>query len=411
MKENIRKHLEIYKMNIKESSDAGGDEVISLIKNYTGENQMINDFKGRLLFNKELTPKQKSAAEDFFTNEKLRKTILSNLDPSNELGRRITKKGIETYLTLLKTDKKFLFKPKDDRNVKVGTPSEAWTKRNIDDLKKFQEKLSDEQLSKWVNLPDGGGILRDKIDEILEILENKPESFFGFIENGEWSIVNKLDTNWSNWFRIIAELDSENKLVGNTPEEKIENFFKQVPVSNFLHPNSLNGLRELEQQYNIEIPTISRAEYEILKEFNKDFLNVRQRILKSTLAGDRNEENIRGTFKLFLPKENNEISIIDFSSHGNRVDQVFGVDMMIHMYVPEISNQKYWVPIQAKSDKDKANKSKLLEHNIDGIAIFPTKNPELKPKGEYAYLTKRNGTERSLSDLLEYNQQMSTKKG
>lgn len=411
MREDIKKQLTIHRLTIKENSNIVDDELISMIKDYRGDNKMIIDFQGKVIKNFDLTPRQKEVARDFFSNDKLKKTILSSLDYSNDLGKKVIRKGIETYLSLLKTSKKYLFKPKEGRNVKVDRPSEGWIIKNINDLEEFKKKLSNEQLSQWVELADGGGILKNKIDEVLDILQNNPESFFGFIENGDWSVVNKIDTNTINWFRMIAELDAQNKLKGNTPEEKVEFFFEQTPVEKLLHTKSLNGLKELEEQYGIKIPTLSLAEYEVLKDFNIDFQNVKKRIMKSTEPGDKNEENIRGTIKLFLPKESGQSPIIDFSSPGNRVDQVFGVDMMVNMYVPELSSQKYWVPVQAKSSMERANKSLLLKNNIGGIAIFPTKNPELKEKGDYAYLTRKNGTEKSLTDLLDYNREMNNKKG
>ena len=296
MRDDIKKHLNILKSTIRENSEIVDDELISMIKNYRGDNKMIIDFQGKVIKNFDLTPKQKESARDFFSNDKLKKTILSSLDSSNELGKKVIRKGIETYLSLLKTNKKYLFKPKEGRNVKVDRPSEGWIKKNIEDLEKFKEKLSNEQLCQWVELSDGGGVLKNKIDEVLDILQNNPESFFGFIENGDWSVVNKIDTNTINWFRMIAELDSENKLKGNTPEEKVEFFFEQIPVEKLLHTKSLNGLKELEEQYGIKIPTLSLAEYEVLKDFNIDFQNVKKRIMKSTGLGDKNEENIKGTF-------------------------------------------------------------------------------------------------------------------
>ncbi len=75
--------------------------------------------------------------------------------------------------------------------------------------------------------------------------------------------------------------------------------------------------------------------------------------------------------------------------------------MLVYMYLPSHGAEKYWVPIQAKSDKSAANKSMLLKFDIGGISIFPTKNPEIA--GNYGYLTVKYGTEKSLYELLQYN--------
>jgi hypothetical protein len=403
MRELIKNELRLYKLSLKENLDFSEDEVKELLKNYSGGVKIINDLKNKVFLNSELTQKQKDAAKDFFVREKLSKTILSNLEPGNDLGRQVIKYGIETYVNLIKSGKKHLFKPREDLTIKVGTPSPEWVERNIKDLKEFREKLSQESLSKKFELVGGEEItLGDKIEEILTTLTTDPNAYPGFIENGEWSIVNKLDTNYTNWFRILAELDSNGNLKGNTPQEKVELFFKQFPVESMLPPQKVENLKIIEKEFGVQIPTLSHADYEILKEFNKDFLNIKKRLINSTVKGDRNEQNIKGVFKLFSGGSIREGDIYDFSSYGNRVDQVFGVDMMVYMYLPQHGEEKYWVPIQAKTEKTQANKSNLLKFNIGGIAVFPTKNPEIS--GGYGYLTVRNGTEKSLEDLLVYNQ-------
>lgn len=403
MKDIIKKELELFKNRINEDLEVSDDEVIELLKSYSGTNKMINDFKSKALLGLSFTEKQKEAAKDFFVREKLSKTILSSLEPGNPLGREVIKKGIETYLDLIKSGKKHLFKTRDDLTIKVGTPSPEWVERNIRDLREFREKLSEESLSKKFELVGGEEItLGDKIEEILNTLTNDPNAYPGFIENGEWSIVNKLDTNYTNWFRILAELDSTGKLPGNNPKEKVENFFKQRPVQSILHPQKVENLKVIEKEFGVKIETLSYADYEILKEFNKDFLNIKKRLMSSTIRGDKNEQNIKGSFKLFSGGSIRESDIYDFSSYGNRVDQVFGVDMMVYMYLPNHGDEKYWVPVQAKTEKSQANKSNLLKFDIGGIAVFPTKNPEIN--GGFGYLTVRNGTEKSLEDLLVYNQ-------
>lgn len=403
MRDIIKKELDRLKKRIDESLEISDDEMNDFIKNYSGTNKLINDFKKKVILNIPFTEKQKKAAKDFFTREKLSFTILPYLNPTNSLGKEVIKKGIETYLNLIKTDKKHLFKTRDDLSVRVGTPGPAWIKRNIDDLKSLKEKLSNDQLSKKIQLASGEQTtLGAKTEEIINTLEKDPNAYPGFIEkDGEWSIVNKIDTNYTNWFRILAELDLKNQLIGRTPKEKVENFFIQLPISEILQPEKINSLKIIEKELDIFIPTLSRADIEILREFNKDFLNIKRRILDSTEKGDRNEMNIKGTIQLFSDNAISEGDIVHFLSFGNRVDQVFGIDMLVYMYLPQHGDEKYWVPIQAKSDKSSADRSQLLNFNIGGIAVFPTKNPEIN--GNYGYITHKLGTEKSLFDLLEYN--------
>jgi hypothetical protein len=199
----------------------------------------------------------------------------------------------------------------------------------------------------------------------------------------------------------LGELDYKKKLVGNTPQKKVENFFKQVPVEQILPPEKVEAVKEIETAFNCQIPTLSQADYEILIEFNKDFFNIKRRLIKSTERGDKNENNIKGTMKLFSGGAITDNDILHFSSHGNRVDQVFGIDMLVYMYLPSHGKEKYWVPIQAKSSKARANSSMLLKFGIGGISVFPTNNPEIG--GNYGYLTVNYGTEKSLEDILRYN--------
>ena len=402
MRNLIKLQLEQYKLSINEQLEISDTEVVDLIKNYQGSVNFINDLKKKVLTNKPLTSAQSNAAKDFFVREKLSTTIESQLDPNKKLGKEVIRLGIETYLNIIKSCKKNLFISREDLSVRISTPGPEWVRKNIEDLTNLKEKLTDDTLSKVIELPNETTTIRAKIEEIINILETEPNAYPGFIErNGDWSILNKLDTHYSNWYRILGELDYRKKLFGDTPQKKVENFFKQVPVEQILSPNKVEIVKEIENALGCQIPTLSQADYEILVEFNKDFLNIKKRLMSSTERGDRNEINIKGTLKLFSGGAITDNDIIHFSSHGNRVDQVFGIDMLVYMYLPSHGKEKYWVPIQAKSDKTAANRSMLLKFNIGGISIFPTKNPEIN--GNYGYLTVKYGTEKSLDELLEYN--------
>jgi hypothetical protein len=403
MRDIIKRELNLLKSSINENLDISDDEMVGLIKNYSGSNKMINDFKRKAFSLKvNFTDKQKQAAKDFFEREKLSHTILSQLDPTNDLGKEVIRLGIDTYVSLIKSSKKHLFKTREDLTIKVGTPGPEWVKRNVDDLTELKNKLSEESLSKKIELPSGEKTtIKAKVEQILETLETDPNAYPGFIENGQWSIVNKLDTNYSNWFRILGELDLQKKLRGSSGKQKVENFFRQVPVNEILPPQKVENLKGIETELGVEIPTLSQADLEILIEFNKDFLNIKKRLMNTTERGDQNEANITATIKIFSGGAISDNDIIHFSSHGNRVDQVFGIDMLVYMYVPAKGDEKYWVPIQAKSDKFAANKSMLLKFDISGIAVFPTGNPEIM--GNYGYLTVKKGTEKSLDELLVYN--------
>jgi hypothetical protein len=382
------------------------NNVEELIKKYSGSNKKINDtLKKKVFSNSPLTPKQKKGAEDFFMKEKLSKTSLANLKKDTPLGKEVIKQGIETYLGLIKSGKKHLFKSRKELSIVIGNPSPEWVEKNIKDLKEFRKKLSKKSLEKDYVLVGGETVkLSDKIDEILGVLTKNPNSYVGFIENGEWSIMNKLDTNYVNWFRMLKELDSMGKLKGNNPNEKVEYFFKQSPVESesVLNKEKLYNLRLIEEKFGVKIPTLSLADIEILKDYNKDFLNIKERLMGTTREGERVEGNVIGSFKLFSGGSIREDDIYDFSSYGNRVDQIFGVDMMVNMYLPGHGEEKYWVPIQVKSRRENAYYTNLTKSDIGGIAVFETSNKEIS--GNLGYFTTVNGTEKSFQDLLDYNE-------
>ena len=391
------------KKSLNESLDVSDEELNNLLRSYEGSNNFINDLKGKIVFNKQLTQKQKDAGKDFFIKEKLNKTLLPNLNLGTDLGKTIIKKGIETYVDLITSGKKHLFKSREDLNTKIGTPGPDWIKRNVVDLEELRNKLSPESLSKNIKFPNGVETsINSIITDIINRLKTNPESYPAFIEkNGEWSIINKLDTQYTNWFRLIAEADYYNRLKGATSEEKVNSFFKQVPVKDLIDSKKVENLKIIENLFDVKIPTLSRADLEILIEYNKDFLNIKKRLLVSSEKGDKVEGNIRGSLKIFSNNAITDSDIIDFSSPGNRVDQVFGIDMIVNMYVPAFSEEKYWVPIQVKSNKDRAKFSILLSYGIGGISAAPTNNEEIE--GDFCYYTVKDGTEKSFQKLLEYN--------
>ena len=212
MRDLIKQKLEKHKLSINEQLEISDTEVVDLIRNYSGSVKFINDLKKKVITNKPLTVAQSDAAKDFFLKEKLSTTIESQLDPNKKLGKDVIKLGIETYLNIIKSCKKNLFISREDLSVRISTPGPEWVRRNIQDLTNFKEKLSEEILSKVIELPNETTTIGAKVEEIINTLERDPNAYPGFIENnGDWSIMNKLDTHYSNWYRILGELDYKKK--------------------------------------------------------------------------------------------------------------------------------------------------------------------------------------------------------
>jgi len=266
-------------------------------------------------------------------------TLISESDDWGKENDELKKMGNELYKNIINSNKKELFKNKD----LISQPSDEWYRKNLDDLDEFYKKL---------NNPSGR--IEWKYNKIKTKLENK--EYYGFIENGNWSILNKFNTNYMLWRKLINKIYHNSNL---TFLEKINDFFRQKPIGE-IFPNSKTEFEKLKNEENIDIKTFSLAEKEIIKDIN---FNSSQAIVdiinKTTGEGNQVEHRFKESIQ--------DKEIIDFSSPGNVVDMEFGVDLMVH-------TPKGWIPIQVKSNKAEAKNCPLLKSGINGIAVYPDDN-------------------------------------
>lgn len=354
-------------------------EIVDLVASYQGDNKFINSLQKTVIFKGTLSDKQYESAKKFFNTQKKANTNFNLIVKDRNLRSYVVKKGVEAYLDLLNTEKKFLF---TKGNVKIDIPGKTWATRNIDDLIFLRDNLSPRDLEKVITLVDGTtGKFKDLINQLIDRLSNNLESYKGFIdEKGDWSILNKIDTNYSNWADLISDYELDDKLGSGTPIQKIDEFFKLRDVNTFFSDEDLKFLREIEQDKKIHIPKMSYAEYSIFQDSKKSYERTKKTIGTWTIQGDKEEGNFRGYLYLStLFREQPRIKpedIRDFSSHGNRVDVVFGIDMMVNMLVPvknENKVEKRWVPIQVKSTQDKAKTAFILTLGIGGLSVYRRK--------------------------------------
>jgi hypothetical protein len=307
-----------------------------------------------------MNPKPKSIAQKVFDNKSI-KNLITDL-------------GIKAYNSLIKTSKGSLLNFIINGEVKkmVGSPSQEWVDRNESDLFFFKEHISDN--GKKHNFPERVGkyTITQEINKLLESLQYN--DFYGFIEDGEWSILNRLGSNWSNWVAMIKKRDDMGHLESEDLESKVYEYFEQRPINEF-------GIKNKESvSFN---PTLSMAEYDIIyafvvmaKEFANDELDeIRARLKKTTEKGEQNENE----FIKFL-SENGITNVVNFSSYGNLVDMTFQVDLMADI-------GGIWVPIQVKSSEKSANDSKIHKYDFGGIAIYPL--PKKSDCGKWGYIDKR----------------------
>jgi hypothetical protein len=308
-----------------------------------------------------MKPKQKSIAQKVFENKSI-KNLITDL-------------GIKTYNNLVRSSKGTLLSFIVNGEVKkmVGSPSEKWVDRNKTDLGIFKDHIQDN--GKKHNFPDriGKYTITQEIKKLIDLLEYN--DFYGFIEDGEWSILNRLGSNWSNWVAMIKKRDDMGHLKSDDLESKVYEYFEQRPIDEF-------GIKHKESTaFN---PTLSMAEYDIIyafvvlaKEFKNDELDeIRTRLKKTTEKGENNENE----FIKFL-SENGITDIKNFSSYGNLVDMTFQVDLMANI-------NGTLIPIQVKSSEKSAFDSKIHQYNFGGIAVYPL--PKKSDCGKWGYVDKKS---------------------
>lgn len=276
----------------------------------------------------------------------------------------LNKLGIETYTSLVRSNKKQLLSPiiNGKKTNFVGSPSIEWLNRNDDDLKFFKSHIKDS--GQKFAFPDRKGrfTVTQEINKLIDSIEN--DDFYGILEDGEWSILNRLGTNYSNWVVMIEKRDSEGYLEGNNLESKIYEFFKQRPLDDEIFEFSPETIKNISRFTD----TLSIAEVDIIfailvlsKQETEEFEAIRNRIKSTTEKG----EAVENKFVNFL-KKNVINDLVNFSSYGNLVDITFQVDLMANI-------NGTWIPIQVKSTKEDAEKSKIHKYNFGGIAVYPLK--------------------------------------
>ena len=338
---------------------------LEMIRDYSGSNNYLNDLRRKLKNKNGLNDNQIQAAVKEFKREHWSDTVSSKIHSYEykHLKSLVIKLGIQTYNRIIKSEKKYFFTQNFDSGNKiiVGKPSPEWIDRNERDLEFFKTHIVDS--GKKIKFPDRNGTftITQKIDELFNLLEMN--DFEGFIENGEWSILNRLGSNWSNWAKMIGIRERDGYLGYGDDESKIKEYFSQKPITDVISTKLSPIILKM-------FPTMSLAEFDLAEAFQEVDENfkstqlekIKNRIKSTTESGESVERN----FISWL--ETNQITKIrNFSSFGNVVDITFSVDLMANL------NGK-WVPIQVKSSESSASTSQIHKLDIGGIAVYPAPN-------------------------------------
>jgi hypothetical protein len=123
-----------------------------------------------------------------------------------------------------------------------------WDPLIYNDLKEFYKNLGNERWSK-TNKYNSTLTVKDLIIKIGNKIKNDLSSFKGFIEDGQWSSLNKIDTNYSYWAKSIIDLDNKGLLGNGSPKEKIEEFFKQRLPKDICTPQEVLHIKDIQKNY------------------------------------------------------------------------------------------------------------------------------------------------------------------
>lgn len=355
------------------------EEIFKKILDYYGDDKSIKDLWVKVWRKEPISDTELEKAEKFFQEiEKSEKTkkeknISSRINSTRSLQTEIKKEGIKTYLNLIKTNKKFLLESLIlGSKFKIGSPSDKWYETNIIDLKKIDEFDSTAGNIIWADKTKA--TFDEKIQELIFKCESK--NYWGILETeGDkviWSLLNKIDTNYVNWGSMIEEKYLENLISGKSDSEVIHEYFKQRPVNEILNSEMMGVLQKTEFEKQIKIKTLSLAELDLLESF-KDLESIKMksvfsRISKTTEEGDLVEEKFK---ELLNNLPENVQNINNFSTWGNIVDMVFGIDL-----TATINGKTY--AIQVKKNKDHAEKAFIRKLGIPFLVIYPKNKTELK---------------------------------
>jgi hypothetical protein len=360
-------------------------DTLELIRGYKGSNVFMNDIKTKLEKKGTLTTKQIDAAVKIFKTNFYKDSLIYD-SLQKHYQSKMKELGIEAYLNLMTTSKKDFLKPSKDYKIIVDKPSQEWVDRNLNDLKFFIENTKNSPNSH--KFEDRKNQLTTHEEARKLMSELTTEKFVGFVElDGDkktWSILNKINTNTINWSKMITKRYKRGDLGEGSALKVLEKYFEQQSISHFYHLD-----KHKKNIVSNSVETLSFAEFDIIEAFDHQndedtemlgidpLSNIINRIKETTKSGDKSEDDFIEW--LIINKNVPQSKIHSFSSYGNLVDITFQTDLIL-----DLNDVK--TPIQVKSSEVS---TKLLNYDIGGIMVFPTKGTEQKINyGDWLYKAK-----------------------
>jgi hypothetical protein len=364
--------------------------VENMIKNYYGDSSFLKNLWVKLHMGNPLTNNEIALAKLEFESlgiikdGKIQiKSILPDIKKFNSpLKSQIKKKGIESYLDLLKSNKKYILESLFvGSNFKVGKPSDYWFETNISDLTFLRDSFN--STKDKIRFHDGiSSTFKVRINEMIDKCENK--DFYGILETeGEidmWSLLNKIDTNYMNWGEMIKDRQELGDLKEGGDPSIINDYFKQRNISDVLSGSDLmNTIKDVETKNGIEIKSLSYADVDVFEAF-KDISGPKlekifERIGKTTKDGEEVEKRFTTWLSTLDPKYVKQEDIRKFSLWGSIVDMTFGIDLVVNFFGTLYA-------IQVKKNEDNAQKSFIQSLGIPYFVIYPKSSTKSSTKKE-----------------------------
>jgi len=364
-------------------------DVEKKLKSYTGDIKILGDLLQKLQKGVSLSDEEIEVAKKELEIFQKQKTTMNNtpnisklIKSSRDLQSKVKSLGIKTYKDLIRTDKKILLNTLlENTKFRIDTPNEAWYQRNIDDLEILRSRFKSSVGN--IRWSDGSiSTFDEKITEMINKCKNK--DFFGILEkDGDedvWSITNKLDTNYSNWAEMIEDRQKEGLISGLNYDDLISEYFRQRPIDESITDNELRDkIKDIKKNKNVSVNTFSFAESDIIEAFEDEsspkLKNIFNRLSSTTREGDYVEENFKKLITSF-PKYVEDLH--DFSSWGNIVDMVFGIDLIVKLNGTEYA-------VQVKKDQRHAENAFIRKLGINYVIIYPS--PSGKGKYYFGYIS------------------------
>lgn len=370
-------------------------DTIDILKNYQGSDRILQDFKRKIESGYDLTEKQlalavKKLKSEFYSTSIYGQIINYSDRPGNYPYRSmVMSKGKEIYNNIMRTNKRDFFRAGEHGILKIDKPTEGWIKENVDSLETFLRLTKNSPREFDFPNRDFKVTTHEEANALLDQLKRR--DFWGFLElkDGQyvWSILNKVDTNYINWAKMISKRDLQGDLGSGSIKSKIDKYFEQQNIDKIYQKEMSDMDDETKRLIYNKARTLSLAEFDLIESFLTHLSseadtkaidhidNIMDRLRSSTNAGDMVEED------LVLWLKNHDVpesDIVRFNTYGNLVDVTFQIDLIVKL-------KGNWVPIQVKNKETRS--SKLISYDIGGMIIYPA--PERFQCGNWIFY---NGT-------------------